>query len=475
MNHTTKNKASKKELKLPHTFIILFLFIIAMAILTYIIPAGEFNRITGAGGQKIVDPNSFHTIAKQPTSFMQLLTAVPQGFVESGFIVALTLCVGAGFAVVQKIGVIPAAVEFLATKFKDKGVYVIPILMLIFSMSDAFIGVNEMTLIYVPIILPLMLRLGFDSITACATALCGSAAGFSAAITNPFTIAIGQKISGLPLYSGWQFRVATYIVTLTVGALYIVHYAKKVQQDPLKSSMYEQDKIKREKLFHELDSRGELVLNKRQRFAGVFAVLSLIAMLVGVLGFKWDMPQMCGMFLLIGIGSGLIAGLSGDELCDTLLEGCKDMLLASVIIGIARGISVVMTNGHIIDTVVFALAHVLKNIPSMLTVIGMLLVVTLMNFLIPSGSGKAVVLFPILSPLADVVGVTRQTAILAYQFGDGFSNILYPTSGYFMACLAIGGVSWQKWMKFFMPLFMIWTGLAAIYLIIAQFIQLGPF
>lgn len=464
----------EKKFKLPHTFIILTVFILVMSILSYVIPAGAYERFIGEDGRAIVDPSTFHYIENTPISLMQFLTSIPQGYVDAGFIIALTLCVGAGVAVVQKIGVIPAAVEYLAVKFRDKGVWVIPILMFIFSLSDAFIGVNEMCIIYIPIIMPLMLRLGFDSITACATALCGSAAGFSAAITNPFTIAIGQKISGLPLYSGWQFRVVTYVVTLTIGVIYIMRYANKIQKNPELSGVYEEDKEKREKLLGN-ESSNKINLNKRQKLAGIYSVLMLALMLCGVLIYKWDMPQMCAMFLAIGIGAGIIAGLDGDSICNTLLLGCQDMLMGAVIIGIARGISVVMTAGNMIDTIVNFFAQLLQNIPPSLTAIGMLIVVTLMNFLIPSGSGKAVVLFPILSPLADVVGVTRQTAILAYQFGDGFSNIIYPTSGYFMACISNAGVPWQKWVKFFTPLFTIWTILAAVYLIIAQLINYGPF
>lgn len=465
----------KKLFKLPHTFIILTVFILIMSILSYIIPAGIYERFIADDGRAVVDPNTFHYIKNTPVTLMQFLTSIPQGFVEAGFIIALTLCVGAGVAVVQKIGVIPAAVEYLAVKFKDKGIWVIPILMFIFSMSDAFIGVNEMCLIYIPIIMPLILRLGFDSITACAVALCGSAAGFSAAITNPFTIAIGQKISGLPLYSGWQFRVFTYFVTLSIGIIYIIRYAKKIQINPQLSSVFEEDKIKREKLLNNEEIKEHKQLNQRQKLAGIYSVLMISGMLVGVLVFKWDMPQMCAMFLAIGVGAGMIAGLDGNSICETLLTGCSDMLMGAVIIGIARGISVVMTAGNMIDTIVHFFAQMLQNFPASLTAIGMLLVVTLMNFLIPSGSGKAVVLFPILSPLADVVGVTRQTAILAYQFGDGFSNIIYPTSGYFMACISNAGVPWQKWVKFFTPLFAIWTGIAAVYLIIAQLINYGPF
>lgn len=254
---------------MPHIFIILFGFIIAVSILSYIIPAGEYAR-TELGGRMVVDPGSFKVIESQPVGIMGIVKAIPQGFVEAGDIIILTLSVGAGVSVLQTIGVIPVAIDKLARRFSHNPVIIIPILMLIFALFDAFIGVNEMTLVYIPIILPLMIRLGYDSITACAVALCGSAAGFSAALTNPFTIAIGQNISGLPLYSGWQFRIITFIVTLSIGVWYIMKYASKIRKDITLSFVYEEDMEKREK-YKSTDDNVGLSFNSKQRNAGIVA------------------------------------------------------------------------------------------------------------------------------------------------------------------------------------------------------------
>ncbi|HHX69650.1 MAG: hypothetical protein WAO56_07545 [Miniphocaeibacter sp.] len=463
----------KKKWKMPHIFIILFIFIIGTAISSYFIPAGEYARVE-MDGRMVVDPDSFKVIDSQPVGIMGVVKAIPQGFVEAGDIIILTLAVGAGVSVLQTIGVIPVAIDKLARKFSKNSILVIPILMLIFALFDAFIGVNEMTLVYIPIILPLMIRLGYDSITACAVALCGSAAGFSAALTNPFTIAIGQNISGLPLYSGWEFRIVTFIVTLVIGIWYIMRYASFIKKDITRSFVYEEDKNKRKKYLAEDNGEG-LTFNSRQRNAGIVAILMLGITLGGVIVLKWDMIEMSGMFIMLGAVSGIVAKLSGDEICDSLLRGATDMLLGALIIGVARGVSVVMTDAKITDTIVHFFANILNNIPGSLVAIGMFVVVMIMEFLMPSGSGKAVILFPILAPLSDVVGVTRQTTVLAYQFGDGFSNIIYPTSGYFMAGITNAGVPWKKWVNFFMPLFIIWTLESAVFVFIAQMIKYGPF
>lgn len=459
---------------MPHIFVILFVFIFVVSALTYIIPAGIFDRVEGVEGRSVIVADSFHTIDRTPVSLLDLFVSIPEGFVQAGWVIVLTFCVGGGFVVVKKTGIIHAAIGWLATKLKNKGILIVPILMTVFAIIDAFIGMPELCLVYVPLILPLALALGFDSITAAAIALCGSAAGFTAALTNPFTIGIAQKISGLPLYSGAGYRIIVLITTLTVGIIFVMRYAMKVKKNPESSMMFEMDKkIKEQVLGGDDETLDKTTL--RQKLAGLSAIALFFLLIFGVFTFGWDMPQIGGIFLAIGIVSGLVAGLSGKEISESFIEGCRDVLLGALIIGIARGIIVVMSDGQIIDTVIYGLSIFVKNLPPAVTSVGMLVVQSFFNFLVPSGSGQTVITMPIMAPLADLVGVTRQTAVLALQFGDGISNIFYPTSGYFMASLALARVPWEKWAKFMFPLFMIWSGVGAIFLIIAQIIQWGPF
>jgi uncharacterized ion transporter superfamily protein YfcC len=466
----------KKGIKLPHPFVILTFVIAVMSILTHFIPAGMYNRVVNDIGVKVVDPNTFQYIAGSPVTIIQFLTSIPRGFVEAGWIVAMTLFVGSGFAVVQKIGVIPAMIEGLARKFKGGSLAIVPILLFVFALIDSFIGTPELMVVYIPIIVPLMLRLGFDSITACAVVICGSAAGFSAALTNPFTIAIGQKLCGLPLYSGWEFRIGTFVITWLIGCCYVLHYARKILKNPEKSPMYQDDIVKRNKIIEQASkSNTDYSLNTRQKIGGLLALFLFVLMIAGIVLFKWDMPEMCAIFLLIGVGAGLIAGMNLDDLCQTLMEGCQDMMIGALVIGLSRSISVVMTDGQITDTIVHAISIFLVNLPTSIAVIGVLLAVTALNFVIPSGSGKAVVLFTILAPLADVLHISRQTMVLTYQFGDGFTKDLWPTSGYFMAAISLAGVPWQRWAKFYIPLVCIWFVSSFVMLLVAQAINLGPF
>ena len=192
---------------------------------------------------------------------------------------------------------------------------------------------------YVPIILPLILALGFDSITACAIALCGSAAGFTAALANPFTVGIGQKIAGLPLYSGWQFRLAVFILMTSVAIIYVMRYARSIQKDPERSQMYEQDQRTR----NDLEIHDEPKVSVRQTLAGLTALGLFILMVYGVFNWSWDMPQIGAIFISIGIFSGLVAGMKGNQICEAFYEGYNNVLLGTLIVGIARGVGVVMT------------------------------------------------------------------------------------------------------------------------------------
>ena len=329
-------------------------------------------------------------------------------------------------------------------------------------------------MVYIPIVMPLMLKLGFDTLTTMGTVVLGSAIGFTAGIANPFTIVIGQKLCDLPLYSGWQFRIVTFIVFYLVGVIYMVRYGKKVLADPSRSSMYQEDIAIRKRVLG-ASSGVQNTMTFRKKIASIFTVALFIFMFVGIMAFGWDVAEMSGLFLVIGVGAGLIAGLDTRTLCVTFSDGCKDVMMGALFISIARGTAIVMEEGQIIDTIVHGCATFLTNMPSQFVVLGIFLIVTVLNFFVSSGSGKAVMLFPILSPLADICGITRQTAILAYQFGDGLTNMFWPTNGVQGACLGIIGIPWNKWAKFYGPLLLIWCLLGCVFLLIAQAIQFGPF
>lgn len=465
---------TKKTFQLPHIFAILFSVLVLVTVLTHILPAGEYVRFEDpATGRNIIDPASYAQVESTPVGVLKMLTAIPSGFEQAAQIVILTFCVSGTFHLITSAGLIPALLKSVSRRFSDRGIIVVPLLLLIISLLDCFLGMPELTIIYIPIVLPLMLGLGFDSITACAVVICGSACGFTAGLANPYTVILCQQLVNLPLYSGIPLRIAVYLVLLAVTCLYVMRYAAKVRKDPASSLTYEQDEKKRKNIA--VDDGTPVVLNGRQKLSGVFAIAMFLFIITGTVAWGWGLAEMCGMFIAMGIGVGLISGLDVNGLCVSFLEGCRGIILGALVLGLARGISVIMTEGNILDTIVYGLSRMIGSLPGAVTIIGVLLAITVLNFFIYSGSGKAVLIMPIISPLADTLQITQQTVILAYQFGDGLSNTIYPTHASYMATLAVADVPWQKWMRFQLPLFLIWFAIACAFLMGAQVFGYGPF
>lgn len=455
-----------------HSFAMLFIVIVVAAALTYIVPAGVYERVTDAvTGRSIVDGNSYHTIASSPTTLMGLLSAISKGFTEVADIICFTLACGGAFAIIQKAGLIKALIQTVSKKYRNKGVLGLMILFAVFAVLDTCLGTPELCVMYMPIVLPLVISLGFDTLTACSIVVCGSCVGFASGLMNPYTTVISQKLTGLPLFSGMGFRAVMMVVLYVISMLYICIRAKKIQANPEKSPTYELDQEHRANIVEEED----IVLNTRQKIAAVFAIGSFVTMVFGILKFGWDLPQMGGIMILLGIGSAMISGLSVNTACNEFCAGAADVVSAAIMIGIARAIAVVMTEGQILDSIVHGAVQIFGNFPSALLAIGVFLLVTLLNFCIPSGSGKATIIIPILSPVAQIVGINQQTMILAYQFGDGFSNSIFPTAGFYVAAIQMTGVKYTTWLKAQIPLFCIWFCTGCVALFVAQLINYGPF
>ncbi|RIM84875.1 YfcC family protein [Staphylococcus xylosus] len=463
--HHTPN--SKKKFKMPHIYVILFVFGVIATIATYIVPSGEFKRIKGPEGREMVDADSFHYITSAPVGIVDFISIIPRGLIEAGEIVFFTLIIGGMFMVLRRTGIIEIAVDNLARRFIYKSIFIIPVLTAVFAIVATLIGTAELSLVYIPVIIPLIIALGYDSITATAIALCGTVVGFTVGVLNPINTGLAQKLSGIPVFSGISLRIILFIVVLAVTIIFIMRYAKKVQKQPTLSSVYEDDSEKRE-LYQHITEHAPTTATTRQKW-GIAVIFAFFIILVyGVTTQGWFMVEMAGLFIFMGVIVGFVSGLSMQTICEAFNDGFKDVLMGAIIVGLARSIAVVLEDGKIMDTIVHGLGSVIDGTTPTIAVIGMYAVQMLINFIISSGSGQALVTMPIMAPLADMLGITRQTAVLTFQLGDGFTHIFYPTSGYFMAALAIGGVSYTKWIRFFFPLFIIWVVISIITLIIAQ-------
>ncbi|MFY9429618.1 MAG: AbgT family transporter [bacterium] len=462
---------SAEKMRFPHVFVLLFIVILIAALGSYILTPGQYDRVEGPGGRMIVDPDSYHTVDPTPIGFWQLFQSLHKGMVEAADIIFFIFIVGASFTVVQATGAIEASIGAVTRALQGRERLIIPVVMAIFAIGGCIFGMAEETLPFIPVMVPLALALGFDSITGVAMVLAGAGAGFTAAFMNPFTVGVAQGIAELPLYSGMGFRIVTFALFLILTVGYVFRYAGKIKENPSLSIVYEENKAWEAAI--DLD---QLAAFEPQHKLVLLVVLASIAMLVyGVVELGWYITEIAGLFMVMAVFAGLAGKLGVNEIAEEFVNGARDLTYGALIVGIARAILVVLTEGNIIDTILFGMASAISGLPSALNALGMYVVQCLLNFIIPSGSGQAAVSMPIMAPLSDLVGVTRQTAVLAFQFGDGISNILTPTSGYFMAGLALAKVPYHKWVKWALPLLGLQYLLGAILVTIAHLIQLGPF
>ncbi len=463
MEQTEKMK-KKKKFRVPHVFVILFSVIIIASIATYIVPAGQYDSVVDENNRTIVVDGTYHKVDSTPTSFLGIFQSIHKGMLNSAGIIFYIFIVGGSFGILHATGAISGAIGTISKKMAGKEYWLIPILMTFFALSGAMLGLAEETIPYITILVPLMALIGYDSMVGAAIVLLGTSAGFTAAFMNPFTVGVAQGIAEIPIFSGLGFRIVLWVIFLSVSIWYVMRYAKKVKEDPTKSVMYGTEQ--------ESDSNAKLEeMTTRHKIIFLILLAALVGLAVGVIKFEWYLTEIAGLFLLMGIAMGIVAKMNFDSIAEAFIEGCRVLVMGALVVGVANAILVVLQEGGIMDTVLYGFSSVIGNLPSVLAAFGMYVVQCALNFIVPSGSGQAALTMPIMAPLSDLVGVTRQTSVLAFQFGDGISNIFSPTSGYFMAGLALARVPWSKWVKWIFPLILIHYTLGAIFVTIAHLIH----
>lgn len=465
------SEKTKKEFKMPHTFVIIGVIILAAVVLTWIIPAGAYVRVENAEGIKVIDPSQFSYIDRTPVNPFLIPLFIVKAFISKIDLMLVILFAGGAFHMVTETGALHAIVAKLAKKFSGKLYIFIPILTLVFALICTTQGVN-LFIAFAPIMVMLAMAMGLDSITGAAIILLGGAVGFSTGPLNINTTIVAQKIAELPLYSGVAYRFVCFAVFYVVTNIYLIRYAMKVHKNPKLSPMYDLDQTSEFKENADLETFGTMDLRKVLIMIAFFA--SLIAIVYGGIKMDWDMEETAAIFLGLAVVEGAIAGFGPSKISKDFLAGCKKMLGAAFIIGMASAISSIMKSGNIIDTVVHALAGGLNVVPAMLQAPAMLIANTVINVFLTSGSGQAAAVMPIMTPLADLLGITRQTAVLAFNFGDGFCNYVLPTSTALMGIISAANIPYDRWMKFMWKLFLIWMATGTVMLIIAQAIHFGP-
>ncbi|MBO4236088.1 MAG: YfcC family protein [Firmicutes bacterium] len=461
----------KRGFKVPHVFTLLMLIILVCAILSYIVPPGVYDRVEDpTTGRMVVDPNSFHAVDRSPVSLMTLLGALNGGMEQAAGIIFFIFVVGASLATLTASGAMEAGIMALARALKGKEIIVIPVMTTIVFIMAVVIGTTEEMIPLVPFFVALSMACGFDSIIGQAMVSCACAGGFACSILNPFNVGVAQGIAQLPAFSGSGFRLIMAVVFLGVTLFLMMRYANKIKKNPQLSPMYEEDLLR-----ETVDAESAPEFTLQRKLSMLAFVVTVGVMIWGVIVHEWWFSEISGVFLAMSIVIAIINKMGFDGYGKALANGMQDIATGALVVGIATGILWILTQGNILDAILHAAATVLTKLPAQVSAIGMYVFQCLMNYLIPSGSGQAGVTMPILAPLADLTGVTRQTAVIAFQLGDGISNAITPTSGPLMAMLGMSKIPWSKWAKWFLPIMLVQYGIGLIFVIIAQAIQLGPF
>jgi len=467
------NEKAKKIFKVPHTYVILFTIILIMAALTYVIPAGVFEKVVDPEtGRSLVDPASFHLVEATPTTFFSLWMSVIKGMNQSAEIVFFILIVGGAFEIINKTGAIEVMISKIAVSLKGNEKLMIPIIMFIFAIFGGTIGMSEEVIIFVPIGIALARALGYDAIVGTAMVQLGAACGFTAGFMNPFTVGVAQGIAELPLFSGIELRIVLGLAICVITILYLFRYAGRIKNNPEKSIIADLEKQEKDTII-DLNNIKNLTLNDLLVLLTMLAGFAFI--IYGVFAKEWYINEIATAFLATGVIAGLFGKMGPSRISTAFLEGARGIIFGAMVVGIARGILVVMTEGSIIDPIINSMAVFISRLPQSISVAGMYIVQVIINFFIPSGSGQAATTMPIMIPLSDILGINRQVAVLAYQLGDGFTNSIIPTSATLMAVLSIGKIPYEKWVKFLWPLMLMWIGTGGVFLLIANAIGYGPF
>jgi uncharacterized ion transporter superfamily protein YfcC len=454
---------------IPDSLVIVFIITILMAALTWILPSGKYQRFM-VNNREVVVPDSFTRTDAKPQKFYDVIRAPIKGFTASSYLLAFILFVGGAFHVFSKTGALEALLANVLNWCGRNPKYkyaVIPVLLSFFALCASTFGLSELALVMLVFTIPLSISLGFDSLLGMAIPLVGTAVGYGGSITNPFTIAIAQNLANVELYSGMGFRLVSLVVYISIASFFLIRYAYRLETKAIVSPVIEIDKK------HHFDAKisSDLVITwQTYVIVGLF-VFTLLLIVLGAIYLGWGFYEIAALFISLGLFSGILADFSTSQMMEYFYEGAKAMVYPCFIVAFSRGIVVVATDGLIIDSIIYYGTELMKNFQSLVSVEIMFVLQSLINVILPSGSGQASLTIPILAPMSDILGISRQLAVLVFQFGDGLNNMIIPTSGVTMGALAIAKIPYPIWIRWLWPMMLTLVLVAMILLVLAY--QLG--
>ena len=422
-----------RKLKVPNTYVIIAVIIALCAVLTWFVPGGQYVKAEDG-------TLSYEAVDAVPQTW-QVLSAVYHGFVKQAGIIDFILVVGGAFWLLNATGAVEAGIQRFIVRIGKRDILVLVALTVLFSLAGAVFGMSEETIPFVGIVVPLVVSMGYDAFMGMLVVYVASNVGFSSAFLNPFTVGIAQGMADLPLFSGMGYRIFCWAFLTLLMVVFVWFYARRTKGSPTVIPSAAKESVR---------------LTRRQAWILVVLLLTVIALIVGVTCWDWYMPEITGLFLGMGIVCGIIAGFSANKIADELLAGARDILSAALVVGFASGIIVILQDGKVVDSILHGMQEGLDGSSPVASLSAMYGIQALINFIIPSATAKAAITIPIMAPFADMVGVSRQAMVLAFQFGDGFTNMVTPTSGVLVAALAMARIPYAKWVKW------VWKGVAVL-------------
>jgi uncharacterized ion transporter superfamily protein YfcC len=472
-------------------YVIIVLLLALVTIATHVVPAGLYDRAekineeTGTVMEVIV-PDSFALTEPNPQGVLDFLYSPIKSLYHKGplgaLIVIFIILIGGAFTAMRRTGALDAGILRFIKRFKGKEHLIIPVMMIFFSLFGAFFGILEELTPFIIIIVPMAIAMGYDSLVGLMMIYGACAVGFTAAMTNPFTLGVAQSIAELPLFSGFLYRLIVWGLMIGIAVTYTSLYARKVRRDPTKSIVKDYDVDFKEEI-QKIEKEHAEYTPAHRRVVRVIVIL-VVFLLVVIVGGQFFAPKIISdisfplvvlVFVIMGILSGLVGGLGVGGTLRAFGKGIVTFLPAGLFIMLARAVIVVADEGLIIDTVLYHLSNFVGNFHTVYAAWAMLIVQTVINFFIPSGSAQAMVATPVMVPLGELVGITRQTSILAFQMGDGFSNIFWPTNPLLIIAISLVGVPWTRWARFIIPLQLLFILAGFLALTVAVLIGWGPF
>lgn len=454
-----KNKLM--SIRMPHTYVLLTIILLLVVAFTSMIPAGEYVRVLDeVSNRMVVVPGSFHEVEGSRPGFFDIFLAIQRGYVSAADVLFLIIfAYGYVYTLIEN-GTLGSLINCMIKALGSKTYLIIPAGMLVFGILGSTMGIFEEVYGMIPVFAGIAVALGYDTIVGGSIVFIGVATGFAAATTNPFSIGIAQSIAGVPMYSGMAYRVVIFIVFQAAAILYVMWYAKRVKANPEKSVLFGE---KMDALpVHELKDDP---MTFRHKLSLLLFLCTIGMLLYGTMKLGWYIDEIAALFLMMMIVAGVVGGYSATQICKTFIASTQSMISSVLVVGFTRGILLIMQDAMISDTIVYYLTQLIAGFNSYASAVGMLLIQNFINFFITGSSSQAMITMPIMAPVADIAGLSRQTAVLTYSFGDGFSDMFWPTA----CALECGmmGVPLNKWYKFMTPLFGIMAVLQVLFIMLS--------